>query len=104
MQCPPVPARRRGGLEVLRGVRRAPGPGLSGRLLSATAKFCLGCAQPSGAITVYPMIGLTWSLVYVLVEYLQPGSYRLATTATLQASGKDLLYFGYVTLATLGYG
>jgi len=57
-----------------------------------------------GAIAVYLMIGLTWSLVYVLVEHLHPGSYRLATTGILQAPGKELLYFSYVTLATLGYG
>jgi hypothetical protein len=57
-----------------------------------------------GAIAVYLMIGLTWSLVYVLVEYLHPRSYRLATAGILQAPGKELLYFSYVTLATLGYG
>ena len=57
-----------------------------------------------GAIAVYLMIGMTWSLVCVLLEYLQPGSYRLAAVGMLQAPGKDLLYFSYVTLATLGYG
>jgi hypothetical protein len=57
-----------------------------------------------GAIAVYLMIGLTWSLGYVLLEYLQPGSYQLAASATRRATGKDLLYFSYVTLATLGYG
>jgi hypothetical protein len=56
-----------------------------------------------GAIAVYLMIGLTWSLGYVLLEYLQPGSYQLAG-GTRRATGKDLLYFSYVTLATLGYG
>ncbi len=50
------------------------------------------------------MIGLTRSLVYVLVEHLHPGSYRLASTGILQAPAKELLYFSYVTLATLGYG
>jgi hypothetical protein len=57
-----------------------------------------------GAIAVYLMIGLTWSLGYVLLEYLRPGSYQLAAVAARQATGKDLLYFSYVTLATLGYG
>jgi hypothetical protein len=56
-----------------------------------------------GAIAVYLMIGLTWSLGYVLLEYLQPGSYQLAG-GPRRATGKDLLYFSYVTLATLGYG
>lgn len=57
-----------------------------------------------GAIAVYLMIGLTWSMAYVLLEHLQPGSYRVAAVGMLQAPGKDLLYFSYVTLATLGYG
>ena len=57
-----------------------------------------------GAIAVYLMIGLTWSLVYVLAEHLHPGSYRIATTGMLHAPAKELLYFSYVTLATLGYG
>jgi hypothetical protein len=57
-----------------------------------------------GAIAVYLLIGLTWSVGYMLIEYLQPGSFRLVLEGTLQATDKDLLYFGYVTLATLGYG
>ena len=57
-----------------------------------------------GAIAVYLMIGLTWSLAYVLLEHVHPGSYRLAAAGMQRADGKDLLYFSYVTLATLGYG
>ena len=57
-----------------------------------------------GAIAVYLMIGLTWSFGYVLLEYLQPGSFQLAAGGRPRAGGKDLLYFSYVTLATLGYG
>ena len=57
-----------------------------------------------GAIAVYLMIGLTWSLVHVLAEHLHPGSYRIATTGMLHTPAKELLYFSYVTLATLGYG
>lgn len=57
-----------------------------------------------GAIAVYLMIGVTWSLAYVLLEHLHPGSFRLAAGAMPRADGKDLLYFSYVTLATVGYG
>ena len=87
--------------------------GVSGLLLYAsTTLFVLGRVLRServtgdtlcGAIAVYLMIGLTWSLGYVLLEYLHPGSYQLAAAAR-QATGKDLLYFSYVTVATLGYG
>jgi hypothetical protein len=38
---------------------------------------------------------IRWSLVYVLLEYLQPGYYRLAGAGKLPAPGKDLLYFSY---------
>ena len=57
-----------------------------------------------GAIAVYLMIGLTWSLVYVLQEWIAPGSFRVTTAGMSAVDGKDLLYFSYVTLATLGYG
>jgi Ion channel len=57
-----------------------------------------------GAIAVYLMIGLTWALGFGLVEYLQPGSYRVATAGGRPASSNELLYFSYVTLVTLGYG
>ena len=43
-------------------------------------------------------------LAYVLLEHLHPGSYRVAVAGMQGANGKDLLYFSYVTLATLGYG
>ena len=57
-----------------------------------------------GAIAVYLMIGLTWSLGCGLLEYLQPGSYHVASGGGRPATSRDLLYFSYVTLATVGYG
>jgi len=57
-----------------------------------------------GAIAVYLMIGLTWSLAYVLLEHLHPGSFRLVAAGLQRVDGKDLLYFSFVTLATIGYG
>src|SRR5574341_1005851 len=42
-----------------------------------------------GAIAVYLMIGLTWCLGYVLLDYLQPGSYQLAGGGMRRASRKD---------------
>ncbi len=57
-----------------------------------------------GAIAVYLMIGLTWSLGCGLLEYIQPGSYQVGSGRARPASSKDLLYFSYVTLATVGYG
>jgi Ion channel/Double zinc ribbon len=74
-----------------------------GRLLSATAKFCPECAQPS-APTPIPH---DWPDLVIGLCAGGVSSARVLSscaTGTLQAPGKDLLYFGYVTLATLGYG
>jgi hypothetical protein len=57
-----------------------------------------------GAIAVYLLIGLTWALGFGLLESVHPGSYQVATGGPRPASANELLYFSYVTLATLGYG
>ncbi len=56
-----------------------------------------------GAIAVYLLIGLTWTLAYFMVELLHPGSFRVAGGSRI-LNGKDLYYLSYVTLATIGYG
>jgi len=57
-----------------------------------------------GAIAVYLMMGLTWSFAHGLLQHLRPGSYRVVAGGMRMADSKELLYFSYVTLATLGYG
>jgi hypothetical protein len=57
-----------------------------------------------GAIAVYLMMGLTWSFAHLLVQHLLPGSYLVVAGGMHMADRKELLYFSYVTLATLGYG
>ncbi|MEI8309576.1 MAG: ion channel [Verrucomicrobiota bacterium] len=65
-----------------------------------------------GAVSVYLLVGVLAGLVFVLIEYFSPGSFRVSnwTTdpVTQQASFiKDpgwLLYFSFVTLTTVGYG
>jgi hypothetical protein len=57
-----------------------------------------------GAIAVYLLMGLTWSFAHLLLQRLRPGSYRVAASGMRPADGMELLYFSYVTLATLGYG
>jgi hypothetical protein len=61
----------------------------------------------SASISLYLMVGLIFALLFTLVDKIFPGSFHYAT-----ASGHDLgekplnqlMYFSYVTLATLGYG
>jgi hypothetical protein len=57
-----------------------------------------------GAIAVYLMMGLTWSFAHLLLQRLRPGSYRFVAGGMRSANSLELLYFSYVTLATLGYG
>lgn len=57
-----------------------------------------------GTLAIYLLLGLIWANLYAITLYFFPDAFR---GLTLQ-SGVDifpkLLYFSYVTLATLGYG
>ena len=57
----------------------------------------------SGAIAVYLLMGIAWSVVFVLIEGVQPGSFALggAERGTIWS---QLLYFSFATITTLGYG
>jgi hypothetical protein len=64
--------------------------------------------QPSidtvfGASCVYLLLGMAWSMLFLIIETASPGSYRL-DTADGTDGARDLLYFSYITLATVGYG
>lgn len=59
-----------------------------------------------GAISVYLLIGLTFTSIFALIELLEPQSFNL-----LNAGGhlypfkvSELIYFSFTTLTTLGYG
>jgi hypothetical protein len=54
-----------------------------------------------GALSVYILIGLTWSSAYHLVEDAHPGSFR---SSVGQLTPGDLTYYSYVTLMTVGSG
>lgn len=54
-----------------------------------------------GAVCGYFLLGFMWGDIFSLLETLQPGSFNLGQ----QAPDIDsLIYFSFVTLATLGYG
>ncbi len=64
-----------------------------------------------GAVAVYLMMGLIWGFAYSLIELRQPGSFNLpgmpVPTEAPRDPGevaRDLSYFSFVTLTTLGYG
>ena len=65
-----------------------------------------------GAVSVYLLVGVLAGLVFVLIEYFFPGSFRVSNWTTdpiaQQASFIEepgwLMYFSFVTLTTVGYG
>jgi hypothetical protein len=60
--------------------------------------------QIYAGISVYLMLGFAFGCIYYLIRMLDPGCFAV-NTAKLDASGEpDLMYFSFVTLATLGYG
>jgi voltage-gated potassium channel len=63
----------------------------------------------SMAISVYLLIGLTWSLLYDVIYQLQPNAFSLnGTASSLVAQGHPIFpvlgYFSFITLTTIGYG
>ena len=65
-----------------------------------------------GAVSVYLLVGVLAGLMFVLIEYYAPGSFRVSNwttdAAAQQASFIEdpgwLVYFSFVTLTTVGYG
>jgi hypothetical protein len=60
----------------------------------------------NASLSLYLMIGLIFTLLFALVDKLLPGSFHYSA-APADIGDKplnQLMYFSYVTLATLGYG
>ena len=61
-------------------------------------------ATVSASLVVYLAFGVVWAQAYRLVEHFHPGSFTgLSGPGAIDAQ-RDLFYYSYVTLATLGYG
>ncbi|NLX48482.1 MAG: two pore domain potassium channel family protein [Methanospirillum sp.] len=60
----------------------------------------------AGALSVYLLLGLTWSFVYQAVAMVDPGAFSLgaAFAAAGPADWNDWIYYSFITLATVGYG
>jgi hypothetical protein len=59
------------------------------------------------SLSLHLMFGLIFALIFALVDRLLPGSFQYPATLPHDPSDKpltQLIYFSYVTLATLGYG
>ena len=57
-----------------------------------------------GAICVYLLLGVIWSIAYSIVEFSQPGSFKGLTELLSPLWSMDWIYFSFVTITTLGYG
>jgi hypothetical protein len=60
-----------------------------------------------GAVAVYLILGLTWSLAYHLIALVIPGAISFQGSSTPgdgESLPSQLFYFSFVTLTTQGYG
>lgn len=56
------------------------------------------------AVSVYILIGLTWASVFSILEGVAPGSFEDSGLPDDTMNFHTLVYYSFVTLATLGYG
>jgi voltage-gated potassium channel len=57
-----------------------------------------------GAMCVYLLMGLIWAILYGVIFQFLPGSFRGMEGINGEAPMDTLLYYSFVTLASLGYG
>jgi hypothetical protein len=60
----------------------------------------------AGALSVYLLLGLTWSLAYQGLSMVTPGAFSVGTSIADRGplAWMDFLYYSFITLATVGYG
>ncbi|MEZ5592197.1 MAG: potassium channel family protein [Gammaproteobacteria bacterium] len=57
-----------------------------------------------GAICIYLLLGLAWSILYLLLLEITPDALKGLPPAHWYANFDTLVYFSFVTLTTLGFG
>jgi voltage-gated potassium channel Kch len=57
-----------------------------------------------GAICIYLLLGLIWTLVYLGIAQAVPGAFNGLEQAPWYENFSAVAYYSYVTLTTLGYG
>jgi hypothetical protein len=61
----------------------------------------------AGAACAYTLLGVVWGSIYMLLEFLHPGSFHIPAEWLLGVArdpNAALVYFSFVTLTTVGYG
>lgn len=59
-----------------------------------------------GALSVYLLIGVTWALLFTIIEGIRPQSFLIANVQgpSIREMSTEFMYYSFVTLTTLGYG
>ncbi len=57
-----------------------------------------------GAICIYLLMGLIWTLMYLFIAQSIPGAFNGVEQLIWYDNFADVAYYSYVTLTTLGYG
>jgi hypothetical protein len=60
--------------------------------------------QIYAGICMYLMLGFAFGAIYYLINILEPKSFVMSKELLAVRDTPDLMYFSFVTLATLGYG
>jgi voltage-gated potassium channel len=57
-----------------------------------------------GSIALFILIGLTWTILYLLMIEMDPGAFKGMSSLPWAENFAQASYFSFVTLTTLGYG
>jgi hypothetical protein len=57
-----------------------------------------------GSIAIYLLLGLLWAMLYLITLEFVPGAFNGIEGGQWEDNFFDVIYFSFVTLATLGYG
>lgn len=57
-----------------------------------------------GGIAIYLLLGLIWAMLYLISLEFLPGAFNGIEAGRWEDNFFDVVYFSFVTLATLGYG
>ena len=57
-----------------------------------------------GAICIYLLLGLNWSVWYLFINIANPDSFHGLTSTAIGAQLSEFMYYSFVTITTVGYG
>ncbi len=57
----------------------------------------------AGALSLYFLLGMVWTLAYIFISQLQPLSFKGLDEVAVH-NELEFIYFSYITLTSLGYG